>query len=324
MATDNPYAKYVQAQQAPAADPIIKQAPPPPTPAGYDRIPGGMTPIPGGPADPDAPGNRKTTYRTLTAEEAKTRGLPPGGVYQMSSEGSVSTVSAAPKDGDGVKAEYSQAALDAFDRALGSIKTLRDHPGRAAAVGSGLDPNSWGSYSPISGTAFGGTDAAGFEARLEALKAQTFLPMIQALKGMGALSNTEGEKVTASIGALDQKMPEDDFLKSLREIETELQRYKERGGGGNLVNNDAIRSGYQQRIGEGQSADQIGAWLKSQGHDVNIEQVKAAVEFRRTHPDIDTSRYLLNVGTAPPAAQQQQQPGQPKRLRYNPATGEIE
>ena len=126
-------------------------------------------------------------------------------------------------------AAYPQSALDAFDRAIGSAGRLKDHPGYGAAVGSGFDPAAIGSYNPISGKALGGTNAAGFEAQLSAMKAQVFLPMVQSMKGMGALSNAEGEKLTAAIGALDTSMPEEEFRQSLDRIVGDLTTYRNRG-----------------------------------------------------------------------------------------------
>ena len=128
-------------------------------------------------------------------------------------------------------APYSQSALDAFDRAIASAERLKKHPGFGAAVGSGFDPQSWGSYNPLwgDGKALGGTNAANFEAQLDAMKAQVFLPMVQSMKGMGALSNAEGQKLTDAIGALDQRMSEDEFKASLDRIVGDLKSYRDRG-----------------------------------------------------------------------------------------------
>ncbi len=132
---------------------------------------------------------------------------------------------------DPADAPYSQSALDAFDRAIGSAERLKRHPGLGAAVGSAFDPQSFGSYLPFNdGKALGGTNAANFEAQLDALKAQVFLPMVQSMKGMGALSNAEGQKLTDAIGALDQRMSEGEFTGSLDRIVGDLKSYRDRGG----------------------------------------------------------------------------------------------
>lgn len=82
-----------------------------------------------------------------------------------------------------------------------------EHPGRKGATGT------WNV-----GRMVPGTDAADFAAEVETLKAQTFLPMVQQLRGMGALSNAEGEKLNAAVGALRFDMSEKAFNESLGRI----------------------------------------------------------------------------------------------------------
>lgn len=135
----------------------------------------------------------------------------------------------APKGMEAASPAYSQSALDAFNRAISTADRLKTHPGLGAAVGSGFDPQSFGSYNPFTGKALGGTNAAGFESELESMKAQVFLPMVQSMKGMGALSNAEGEKLTAAIGSLNPNMPEEQFKASLDRIMGDLKTYRDRG-----------------------------------------------------------------------------------------------
>lgn len=98
-----------------------------------------------------------------------------------------------------------QASLSA-QQAIDQANKLLNHPGRLMATGA----SSFMSSIP-------GTDARGFKANLDTFKAQTFVPMVSALKGMGALSDAEGKKLTDSVGALDQSMPEAEFENSLKE-----------------------------------------------------------------------------------------------------------
>ena len=181
----------------------------------------------GGGAQVIAQGAPKAGWQTLSPQEAQAAGLPPG-VYQRSPQGEIKPVSGTAGKPSTNDPGYSQSAMDAFDRAIGSIETLKKHPGFGAAVGSGFDPAAWGSFNPANGKPLGGTKAAGFIARLNTLKAQVFLPMVQSMKGMGALSNAEGEKLTAAIGALDTSMPEDEFKTSLDQIKTDLNTYRAR------------------------------------------------------------------------------------------------
>ena len=91
--------------------------------------------------------------------------------------------------------------------ALDNIGELIAHPGRKAATGK----SSFVSIVP-------GTDAYDFNSKLETFKAQTFIPMVSALKGMGALSDAEGKKLQAAVGALDPSMSEEAFAKELEKV----------------------------------------------------------------------------------------------------------
>jgi hypothetical protein len=102
---------------------------------------------------------------------------------------------------------------------LDQAAELDAHPGRLAATGG----SSWLSNIP-------GTDAKGFQANLDTFKAQTFIPMVSALKGMGALSDAEGKKLSESIGALDPKMPESEFRTSLAKVTRTLYEKAKAGG----------------------------------------------------------------------------------------------
>lgn len=131
---------------------------------------------------------------------------------------------------------YSQSAIDAFDRAIGSAQRLIQHPGLPAMVGSGFDPASFGSFNPLpfadNDTPFAGTEASNFKAELDAMKAQVFLPMVQSMKGLGALSNAEGQKLTDAIGAMDPRMSEAQFKQSMLRIVGDLEMYRARSSDG--------------------------------------------------------------------------------------------
>lgn len=135
---------------------------------------------------------------------------------------------------------YSQSALDAFDRAIESARRLRNHEGLGAAVGSWFDPQAWGSVNMLTepdlekgqkpaDQYYRGTKARDFASQLDAMRAQVFLPMVQSMKGMGALSNAEGAKLTDAIGALDPGMSEAAFVESLDRIIGDLDMYRQRG-----------------------------------------------------------------------------------------------
>lgn len=105
-----------------------------------------------------------------------------------------------------------QGAVDTFSTALDSLGELEKSPGLSKAVGVR-------SAFPT----LPGSDAANFEARLDTFKAQTFLPMVSSLKGMGALSDAEGKKLSDAVGALSPKMSEKAFRDSIGKIRGQLE-----------------------------------------------------------------------------------------------------
>jgi hypothetical protein len=112
-----------------------------------------------------------------------------------------------------------QGRVAAFDSALDTLDVIAAHPGKKDVVGAVTG----GVRSMIPGT-----DAAGFAAQLETFKAQTFIPQVAALKGMGALSDAEGKKLTAAVGALDPKMKASEFDKQIAKIKGDLEAARER------------------------------------------------------------------------------------------------
>ncbi|EEZ6655109.1 phage DNA ejection protein [Escherichia coli] len=105
-----------------------------------------------------------------------------------------------------------QGAVDTFSTALDSLKEIEQSPGLSKAVGIRS------AFPTVPGS-----DAANFEARLDTFKAQTFLPMVQSLKGMGALSDAEGKKLSDAVGALSPKMSEKAFRDSIGKIRNQLE-----------------------------------------------------------------------------------------------------
>ncbi|HHA2025510.1 TPA: phage DNA ejection protein [Enterobacter ludwigii] len=110
-----------------------------------------------------------------------------------------------------------EGVISTFDRTIGTIDNILGSEGFSAAIGAkGLT-----NYLP-------GTSAQTTKALVETLKSQTFLNEIEKMKGMGALSEKEGEKLSAAVGALNLDMPEADFAKSLREIKDYMSKGRER------------------------------------------------------------------------------------------------
>lgn len=111
--------------------------------------------------------------------------------------------------------------LASFDTMLGTLDRLGQHPGLARSVGAvGVFPT------------MPGSDSANFQAELNSFQSQAFIPMVAQLKGMGALSDAEGKKLTAAVGALDPKMGEQAFRDSVARITSDMQAARGRMAGG--------------------------------------------------------------------------------------------
>ncbi|WP_372409263.1 hypothetical protein ACDI99_10110 [Acinetobacter radioresistens] len=98
-------------------------------------------------------------------------------------------------------------------RAAQDAAALINHPG----ITSGTGTTSLMGVVP-------GTDAKDFRVRLENLKSQVFLPTVKALQGMGALSNAEGEKISAAVANLDPGLGEDAMKQQLTILAQQMSR----------------------------------------------------------------------------------------------------
>jgi len=111
--------------------------------------------------------------------------------------------------------------LASFDTMLGTLDRLSKHSGLSRSVGiTGAFPT------------MPGSDSANFQAELNSFQSQAFIPMVAQLKGMGALSDAEGKKLTAAVGALDPKMGEAAFRESVARIMVDMQAARTRLSGG--------------------------------------------------------------------------------------------
>lgn len=121
------------------------------------------------------------------------------------------------------KVKAATGAITQMDTAIDTARQLLNHPalknpGLTTAVGQGsLLPTRPGS------------ESADFEALLDTFKAQNFLPVVQSLKGagLGALSDAEGAKLTASAGALSLKTKPQMMTSQIKGILDRLEKSKD-------------------------------------------------------------------------------------------------
>lgn len=92
------------------------------------------------------------------------------------------------------------------------IDRISNHPGLGAVVGAG---NPFLGKIPGVDKAIPGTDAADFLALQDQLKGSGFLEAVQQMKGMGALSDKEGEAATKAFAALSTSQSEAQYRENL-------------------------------------------------------------------------------------------------------------
>ena len=107
--------------------------------------------------------------------------------------------------------------IASFDTMMGTLDRLDKHKGLAGSVGlRGKLPT------------IPGSEPANFQAELETFKSQAFIPAVAQLKGMGALSDAEGKKLSAAVGALDPNMGEKAFRDSIARIMKDMEAARAR------------------------------------------------------------------------------------------------
>ncbi len=174
------------------------------------------------------------------------------------------------------RGEGAQAQIDSAQIALDNIRSLRAHP-------LIKDDNKWTGVGTIIGKMLGnvpGTGNMDFRAQLESLKSQVFLPAVQQVKGMGALSNAEGEKLTAAVAALNADMSEPALKTALGVVDLYMTKGLQKGlankavpvlGGGFVINHPTfgpVREGDVNRLMKqfpGSTREQVLQYLKNPG-----------------------------------------------------------
>lgn len=111
----------------------------------------------------------------------------------------------------------SQNQFDTVGNNLDTVNKILKHNVLTSSIGVG---------STI-GKALGmvpGTDNKDFNAMLDTLKSQQFLTAAKELKGLGALSDKEGERIERAVASLDRDQSPEAFKTALTTIKTTLER----------------------------------------------------------------------------------------------------
>jgi hypothetical protein len=176
----------------------------------------------------------------VKGQEAEKLNLDPMGTYkvEMNPDGSISdaqVMSAPPTAEQKQKAELSQremqqsmaAAKDKSDRFIAALEKLKSHKGFSRLFGA-----TWLSPS------ISGTKGAGAKALFRQVEAMGFMEAIKDMKGLGALSDSEGARASIAFTGLDPDMPEEDAIAQINEVIDVVKLGKERITGNKLVNPD--------------------------------------------------------------------------------------
>lgn len=176
------------------------------------------------------------------------------------------------------KGEAAQGQVDSAQHALNTIASLRADPLMKDTAG-----NWFAGMGTVLGQVLGnipGTENKDFRGQLESLKSQIFLPAVQQIKGMGALSNAEGEKLTAAVAALDANMSPKAFNNAMGVVERYMTKGLQAGlakkgvpvqGGGFVTNHPTfgpVREGDINRLMKqypGATREQVMTYLSQTG-----------------------------------------------------------
>lgn len=109
------------------------------------------------------------------------------------------------------------ADISTADRTIDYIDEVRNHPG--------LD---WGTGFTSQGNIIAGTPGYDFQNRVKQLASGAFMTAIDELRGMGALSNAEGQTATAAVTRMDTATSKDEFIDALDDYEAVVKLGRDR------------------------------------------------------------------------------------------------
>ncbi|KHT21020.1 phage DNA ejection protein [Pectobacterium brasiliense] len=108
------------------------------------------------------------------------------------------------------KADAYNTSMDTMSRTIDTANQVLNSPGFTGYFGTNINP--------FSSRFIPGTDAADTSALIDTLRSQGFMSGIQQMKGLGALSNAEGQKIMDAIGNLSSSQSENSAKNSINTI----------------------------------------------------------------------------------------------------------
>ena len=188
---------------------------------------------------PVKPQGKQKEAKIITGEEAKALNLDPLGTYEVSYQDGqmtgVQTLKAAPSVGDVIAMEKRQeeqvakqqmaiATENKSTRMVDLMTELKNSPGFTNLFGANWYPKG------LRGTP--GADAAALFKQIESLG---FMEAIKDMKGMGALSDAEGQKASAAFLGISPDMSEEAAKNKIDEVIRYIKKGQERIQTGNLI-----------------------------------------------------------------------------------------
>lgn len=108
--------------------------------------------------------------------------------------------------------------IASINNTISLTERLYHHPGLSSVVGV---PGVTGGL--LFGKVIPGTDAAGFTSLMKNFDANAYLAQVTKMKGMGALSDAEGARLSAAIGSLSTSQSEAEFKDNLARVRKDLE-----------------------------------------------------------------------------------------------------
>jgi hypothetical protein len=156
----------------------------------------------------------KRTLRDIQHIDA----MEPGQVALLAAQTQSELAEAAKKRGEG----GASGALDAGQRVLDTVSSLRGMGGGSFKVLGDIAGPVQAKLPTLKGP------SADAESAIETLKSQVFLQQIKNMKGMGALSEKEGDKLTASVANLSLTQSPERLQKNIEYIEATTRKAMEK------------------------------------------------------------------------------------------------
>ena len=146
------------------------------------------------------------------------------------------------------KTTAAAATVAKSEEMISALNKLESHPGFNNLFGSNVGVPTWAP----------GSSGADAKALFNQVEGKGFIEAIQAMKGMGALSNAEGEKASMSYLGLTPAMSEGAAKTRIKELKSLVEQGIQRQKSGQLVNPDGTPKAAAQ-AGPG-SSDLLNAW----------------------------------------------------------------